>query len=632
MPKPQPSTLTQSAACARSAVYLRVAAVNFDGTVYDSNDLSTIRGGSLTILEAPRRLLGHIEEKLARCATVEVIYCAASELFARLMLAESVTQAVAEQAEPLVVPERRKGEARQKYKKRLAALQTAPTAGGSASVDPVAALAREVEDVVRAFLGRNNEGWPFSLFTFAVATHPADGATAQPDSIFNALEGMNAADQHTRLTVAIPDAPSASPLPKPEDAFCAITGVLPAVVTRGRQRERRSKSADARKQVGREQKGNFYANELARLLEGAREAEQEKQPLRDVLDRLSTSGYSFASSFEDIIDDPKPEGLPPNLRNKLAVVSLDGNNFGRLRRARMTKDLSELKDFSGTLEWKRGLLLTNLLDWMITTPGMRRSGGDPDADDGDTGTTTRLRFETLQWGGDEMCFVLPAWYGWEFIDRLREGLDGWIIPGETKPLSHSIGLVFGHYKAPIRELSQAAADLSALAKDKGPDGKSRAAETVVQAMALEGIDHAELDIESLRSRLFPAAPSPAAFSVRAANWGDLTKMLVSVRDNIGISQIHRQYREAVRKGLLDAAMTGDAENHVTKMIEAFGRLYPKQKDESERLLASDLLGKSPHLIAPGSNPPPGKPDHPLIPLFHVTLLQDYIAPLAEESR
>lgn len=69
--------------------YLRIEAVNFDYSVYDTNDISTIRGGSFLILNA----FNHLKEKARKKEIpVDVISSAASEAIITFEADESTQQ------------------------------------------------------------------------------------------------------------------------------------------------------------------------------------------------------------------------------------------------------------------------------------------------------------------------------------------------------------------------------------------------------------------------------------------------------------------------------------------------------------------------------------------------------------
>ncbi len=69
-----------------------------------------------------------------------------------------------------------------------------------------------------------------------------------------------------------------------------------------------------------------------------------------------------------------------------------------------------------------------------------------------------LRIETLLWGGDEMLFVVPAWLGMELLSLFYEEAGKWKIAGQS--MTHAGGIVFCSAKAPIARMRQLAQQLA----------------------------------------------------------------------------------------------------------------------------------------------------------------------------
>jgi hypothetical protein len=154
------------------------------------------------------------------------------------------------------------------------------------------------------------------------------------------------------------------------------------------------------------------------------------------------------------------------LGNKIAVIYLDGNRFGAIQR-RHAKDAPTQQRFDQTLRCNRAVLLAKLLQALMSA-----------ADDGseladalipaDSKTPRRLRLETLLWGGDEMTLVVPAWLGFEVMQRLYAATGHWRF-GER--LTHAGGLVFCHANTPIdrvRYLAQQLAEDVKTAQQSAP--------------------------------------------------------------------------------------------------------------------------------------------------------------------
>lgn len=95
-----------------------------------------------------------------------------------------------------------------------------------------------------------------------------------------------------------------------------------------------------------------------------------------------------------------------------------------------------------------------------------------------------FRLETLLWGGDEMLLVMPAWKGMDFLQRFF-AFD-WKLDGVEKPLTHAAGIVFCQAKTPIRIIQQLARGLA----DRVKDGKDYGREhNAWDYLVLESIDY-----------------------------------------------------------------------------------------------------------------------------------------------
>lgn len=278
---------------------IRIEGVNFDATISDTNDLSTIRGGSLALLALDRAVRQAVPGS-------ELVMSGASQALLRVegheVSADTVRAAVA-----------------------------ACFAGGrvSSRVDPG---------------GREP---PFSELTVVVDVLPdADDAPSR-------LEAMNHARQLRQWTVA--------PVPfRRDDGNRAdpFDGVRPATVAVRLPKGKvlsldpdddggevlLSPSVAARRAYGRRARQLFYRDQLPETWE---------RRLKDADGKLL---YSFTNSTEDIVAEP-PKGLAPSLETKVAVVYADGNAFGALR------DKVGAEVFSERIAALRRDLLGRILDW-----------------------------------------------------------------------------------------------------------------------------------------------------------------------------------------------------------------------------------------------------------------------------
>ncbi len=145
--------------------------------------------------------------------------------------------------------------------------------------------------------------------------------------------------------------------------------------------------------------------------------------------------------FEDLASAPL--GAYGNLRDKLAVLSFDGNDFGA-----QTGQMSpqKLQDFSRRIQLQHTTYLRALAD----SDEFRKHGRYKE----------KIQLELLVYGGDEITLVVPAWLGWHALSELYRTL------GETGANeTYSAGLVFCHAKTPIHSVRRLVGDLVDVAKD-----------------------------------------------------------------------------------------------------------------------------------------------------------------------
>ena len=611
------------------AVYAKAAAVNFNGTVLDSNDLSVVRGSSQWLLAAAGDLAARFEA-IDGC---ERLYASASEVMVRvrapapppakkggwrngpgikkqvwLALLTSIgaeaerngeaIAAVAERryAESIPLKEQQRGFTPEKLAQaaEAAAAENAPLP----AFDTVG-TARRLGDVFDAW--RREE--PQRHFTFVMATLEADDADAALAEVFTRLRNALQRAQTEQLSVVLPP-PVTTPRAAAE-AFCAYTmGRQPA--TRMEDGAPISASAQARRREGREARRHLYRRQIeigARAAEAIGDAAAKK--LDERAQRLRQTPFRLARSFDEIVADPAPAGVPPNVRNKLAVVHLDGNAFGAGRARTLGRGFEAYRRLSLALERNAALLTAALLDWAEQNRTLAVL---------DVGPQPLLRLETLLFGGDEYTFVVPAWAGWSLVGAIQEAVAAFRAPwsgGAGEPVTYATGVVFAHYKSPIRELRRTASDLADAAKTDpaGSTDKPARSRSLVQVMALEGIDQAAIEVDRLRADLFgrAAADEPGAFSLDGTRWPEIGAVIGDAQRVVGRHQLHRRYREAdhaLAAGTFDRAKWLDATRRRLGQFDGGGEL-------ARRLFEDDALAR-------------GVERFPFLPLHQVVALGDYV--------
>lgn len=618
---------------ASSVIYLKIAAQNYNATVFDSDDLSTTRGGSLALLQVPRRLHAHLKcvsliEGLVLRQVTAISTGASEGVFAL------VPNLPPELQKPK--PAKPKGMSTREWCKQQALMPQEP--GGDPEAfyarvaDAYAAACRDFLRSARIHANADNPNSPavsLNRFLFAVATCTPKEHGDNLKTALRCLETGLRLQQFRRPTVVIPhEAPPPDDLDITEDPRCRLTGLHPAEV-KGPRGLPVSRSAAERQAFGRDQKFHFYQQELARLITKAEEfatpardaapdthqtafAEQVKDALERTLQSLKSCEVGFAVSFVDMALPEHAPDLPAAVPGKMALIYLDGNNFGS-RRKQATRDQLAGQRFSTALELWRGRLLAALLDWIMATPAMIRPATDADPHH-------RFRFETLLWGGDEVLWVMPAAFAWEAMAVIQRALKGW-RPGDFLPemeggsvsLSHSAGLLLCDHKAPIRVVRHLASALCDAAKHKEAHNGQSAEANFVQVLALEGADWAGLDIAAYRAARFGPVPA-AAFSLEGARWEETTQAARHIRRVLGQSLSHRLLRDAAADDAPDAE-TGQG---LSRRLAA--RVAPDQLEEVTKFLAPD----GPLCRATKA--------YPLLPLYQLLHFWDYIDPFEKGEK
>ena len=343
---------------------LRMEGVNLSHFVYDTQDLSTIRGGGLQLLNAATAA----GEFLKTRGSVEALIQSASIGLFRVESAKS--------------PE---------------------------------AVRAEVEGLLAS--------------KFPHATFVVDVNETQEDSIDSRalLLAKNRWRQMQAPTVIYPSLEGVTK----STEVCEIDMVRPAA--RG---ERHSASVVSRKRFGKDRKQKFYIDEMERA-----------GPVDPDLRNLT-----FTHDFDDLCGKSRNWG---NLADKMAVVHLDGNQFGAIQAKHCGLE-RQVRNFSQGLRCAQAGFLTKLL---------KRADPDPEWRNSDY---KRIRLETLLWGGDEIIWVVPAWKGWELLQFFFEECASNPRPEwnpAVYPLTYAAGLVFCHQKAPIHTITKLANDLVGQVKD-----------------------------------------------------------------------------------------------------------------------------------------------------------------------
>lgn len=439
-----------------------IEGVDFDEHIGDSNEISVIRGGSLALLKIEGEALAAARRAAARlgAGAVEAVFSGASLALLRVADCDEATAeriAAAVLAGFAEVPDVVLGANGCPTRACTDAARDTPplhqmrfVAGVSADTDDAAAVARAQG---RARLMQVTGGYP-----------------RKPVRAGAGLCGMTrrrAADWKMSLT---PDQNET----RSEETGNPGPGPLPV-----------SASAWFRRVYGRKARVDFLNERLA-AVDPARDYRADPIDVVDDFHELVALEALERDLGAKGMLGPGRRMLPLSVEDKMAVLYADGNSFSKIRQGlKMGGSVggpAALAHFAATMkELMDGKVLGGVLGLLAADAAatgtdaaalVRRHGASTEVwrqVDGAPRSGRALRFELLLYGGDEICFVVPAWYGFAVARASLEAVDGAAITDETgsKPLTFKAGLAIAHHKMPIASLRQLAHDIADAARVDG---------------------------------------------------------------------------------------------------------------------------------------------------------------------
>lgn len=312
---------------------------------------------------------------------------------------------------------------------------------GLFSLDTSDSIASYVNNI-KAYLNQE-----FSTYTFVVNAIQVDKALLSNSSstydqamFYKAKEALITAGRRDQLRQSTMSFKTVKAQEKSEQV-CELSHILVADTTMSWQdKNNRPVNSEVKQrfEYGRSSRQKFYTNEL-------KEFEHSQGS-----GLLSPPNIGFTNDLESLCE----QGPVKQLNNKLAYIYLDGNKFSKLQQMSV-HSIEEQLAFDKVMQQKRAQLLHDLLHWAAQQHDFK------------TKDKTKLRLETLLWGGDEMLFVVPAWLGFDVLAKIFELTQDWVFNVQVEqqdksfPLTHSAGLVFCNKGTPVyrmRVLAQTLAD------------------------------------------------------------------------------------------------------------------------------------------------------------------------------
>jgi hypothetical protein len=214
-----------------------------------------------------------------------------------------------------------------------------------------------------------------------------------------------------------------------------------------------------------------------------------------------------------------PNDLKTNLRDKIAVIHLDGNRAGTMQDAL----INAATDYEGqckahtAFDTSMRALRRALAEAVLGVLQAHGGYGAPSEDEqkvreninvsGEAVTNTVIRFEALLWAGDEITFIVPARLGWQVTRALLAVMESDTGSIGGSRLTAAIGLIFCHHDAPIARIRKLADRLCTHAK------KVNHEKNLVFPLVLESFDHIGNGLSDYLARRAPKEGRDAFFLV-----------------------------------------------------------------------------------------------------------------------
>lgn len=518
----------------------RVEAINFGSTLFDTEDISTIRGASLTLEIGIARLVRE------HTRSHEVLYVGGSQ-------AAFVLRGIEDAGARKFAADLRQS---------LRAAVNFPF-GKPEFSDPA----------------------PTGHMLFAVEAVPIVGG-----GVAAALARSQALVRRRQLrapTVVAPEAYALQDGEHPRDVICRVDSKRPISPDKGAEmfvrtgqfaeaphdkatdhgettRVRLSHRSTDLREFGRSARGELY-----RELLGA--------------DAAPLDGFSFSQSFEDIVADP-PDGLPISVRGKIGVLYFDGVGFGAIRNDYISR--GEPDRFSQAV---RDLFQDVVRRLLVTFA--ESSGSDTQQrylvtrwDPKVAANRPHLRLETLMLGGEDYCVIVPGWLAWWTARHVLEAVERFASV-TADPLKLRCGALICDSRTPIRGARRLADAMC------NADDLRSLADNAVQFHVIESVEVPDDALEMQRAKLF-GVPDAAPFCFTLNQFQKVEEDVIFLKRALPRSQLYKLIKQLERgreapHALVEAALERSDRAEVSDPAELMRRL--PGPDELKPLFGLKLL-------------------------------------------
>ena len=290
----------------------------------------------------------------------------------------------------------------------------------------------------------------------------------------------------------------------------------------------------------------------------------------------------FVKGFEPVVEDfeemvAAPLGsLGASLKTKTAVFFADGNKLGTLAASAIAN--GTITNYSRELKRHQENLLTAINDWRAAgylSHKTRHAVLNTDK----SKEEWRWRFESLLWGGDEVCFVMPAWHAIEFVKLFFAATKGWTVTGT--PVTQSAGLVICPHKTPIRQIKKIAEDLAKECK------KNFTERSLLQIEIFESIALPDTGLDRYRKRLYGEAATHVSkqITIDGDKLDGFVGTIVDLKKRFPRSQLYKLLRSGAKgdAGPARFIKSSDVENPHDKALRAEYATWLKRAGSESKL-------------------------------------------------
>ncbi len=301
--------------------------------------------------------------------------------------------------------------------------------------------------------------------------------------------------------------------------------------------------------------------------------------------RTGTLHEEYVNELDQLTDCPG-QGL---LHHKLALIYLDGNDFGKI--VRDCNTVGRIQQFSELLQGNQNAFLRHVLDQALADPSWLWSGNVITNGGQHLRKERAIRLDTLLWGGDEIIWVVPAWKGWwmlaEFfrtfghVDGKPVGVSFAPKPKDERALTHGASIVFAHHHAPIHRLTNLAKHLAEAPKKRGK--KDTPTTNWFTYQVLESFDHLGSDPDVSREARLPFGVKPNALCLPGDQMHLVPAALEPFRQRFPKAKLHALTRGGPReRKTVDVKAAGDAlkKYGLTHEFATFRKLLQSPSDEA----------------------------------------------------